>query len=613
MTRFDHSARSIRRFRDRADVTARLRAAARAARHPARLAPAPVPLPAAEPDSPTISPLAALRTPIDPPREGLVVIIAPTGRTAAELAPWLSDFERSRCHVFAAAPGDDVATVATHVHTVPDTVDTAAIHETLKTLPRVGVILDLVGDDPAARWRRLFLHLRAKGHYVIGRLDDQPLAPDVRAWAATLVAFRDNGTAAPQSVAGEFALAIEDVTVTPTVLTIGKRGTHLLKLRGHETDAVLPVRDPDVTVDSLVVRPAGSFEGRDTVVHHRTDAELVWPDRTIAYPPLHLRHYAGRVLFASHMLFATQRSVLPDSYRWHLYANPSNPRFGSPTSDFARLTPDVKAKGTLEGTYYNLDPQFSGFGHVMTEVVGRLWGWDQAKREFPGIKALFGVKSANNARNTAKYRVLRAYGIPEEDIVWASKPKRVNSLVSATSMWHNNLPYSVHPDLPEVWDRLAANLVDPAVETYDKVFVSRSGQFARRSCHNIAQVEELFARHGFTIYYPEHFDLTEQASVFASARVLAGLGGSGLFNILFAKQLETAIILNQDAYYHRNEHLFTSLLGGEVHYFWSPTDPPPAEGWTRQRASEASWTFDLERHEEPLVELLRSVGTPARR
>ncbi|NLE80155.1 MAG: glycosyltransferase family 61 protein, partial [Rhodococcus sp.] len=239
----------------------------------------------------------------------------------------------------------------------------------------------------------------------------------------------------------------------------------------------------------------------------------------------------------------------------------------------------------------------------------RLWGWGPAKEALPGLKALAYVyRHPDRARTTPKYDILRAYGIADDDIVFTDRPVRLRSLIGATDMWHNNQPYSVHPDLPTVWRRIAEGLPRPDAPQFDRIFVGRGSKYRRRTCRNASAVEQLFADHGYEIIYPEKWSLPQQAQIFGRSRVIAGFGGSGLFNMLFAQRLEAMIILNQDSYYHRNEHLFTALLGPEVHYFWSAADLPQDASGQNLQASESDWDFDMSRHGPELRSLLRRLS-----
>jgi capsular polysaccharide biosynthesis protein len=150
-------------------------------------------------------------------------------------------------------------------------------------------------------------------------------------------------------------------------------------------------------------------------------------------------------------------------------------------------------------------------------------------------------------------------------------------------------------------------LIENRAPTYDRIFVSRTSRWKRRRCHNAEDVERFFVAHGFTVVYPETLDLGVQAGIFANATVIAGFGGSALFNMMYAKKLQTLIVLSHEAYTARNEHLFSSVRDVEVHYFWSPPDiPHPPDGWS-QDAFYSGWNFDFARNEDPLRALLTSL------
>jgi capsular polysaccharide biosynthesis protein len=231
----------------------------------------------------------------------------------------------------------------------------------------------------------------------------------------------------------------------------------------------------------------------------------------------------------------------------------------------------------------------------MTEVVSRMWGWEQAKRDNPELKAILRVYRGDRTPRLEK-TILTAYGIDADDVVWTGEPVRLRSIVGATPMWQNFSPHYVHPDILSTWRRLGDGLIEansgPGPE---KIFVSRQGDL-RRSCRNGREVEAYFADKGFHIVYPETLDLSQQATIFSQARVVAGFGGSAMFNILFGRRLEKLIVVTHESYTARNEYLYASVLGCETHYVWSNPDlRHPAGDWS-EAAFQSSWDFDFGRN-----------------
>jgi capsular polysaccharide biosynthesis protein len=241
-------------------------------------------------------------------------------------------------------------------------------------------------------------------------------------------------------------------------------------------------------------------------------------------------------------------------------------------------------------------------------VVGRLWGWDRAKAEIPDLKALFWVPDTSKVTgDEPKFRVPKAYGIGADDIVWTDEPVDLESLVAPSPMWHNRQPYYAHPGLRAVWERLGDTLIDEGTQTHERIFIGRTPDYPRRTCRNDQQVQEFFAERGFTVIYPELLDLGAQAALFAGATAIAGYGGSALFNVLFARNLQTLIVLNHHSYTARNEQLFASLLGAHVHYFWSQADISHPPGGRSMAAVESDWEFDFAHNGRPLEALLATL------
>ena len=186
-------------------------------------------------------------------------------------------------------------------------------------------------------------------------------------------------------------------------------------------------------------------------------------------------------------------------------------------------------------------------------------------------------------------------------------PVRVTTLFGATPMIHAKHPYHAHPDVRLVWDRLREGLLEstPVVPRLSRIFVTRHG--GNRPCRNVDAVEELFVSAGFTVVRPELFTRPEQAALFAEAEVVAGFGGTGLFNLVFSTRAPTVIVLNHDSYDARNEHVITAVLGSDVHYFWSRADISHPEGRFSKHAFRSSWEFDMQANAPALRDLLASL------
>lgn len=492
------------------------------------------------------------------------------------------------------------------------------VNARLRELGAVDVLVNLLPADrlplECADHRELFVrvvrHLGRGGAFVHDRSREPGVVgPSLGAWLALLDAVEDP---ARRSELGrletEVARSVGTLAVTRDLVVVTKRHDHLLMLRDTQVARLLGTREPELVVERIDARPEGEFPSRTTVHQHgEPPADGPMPD-LIRHPPLVTRHYRGRVALSGRTLMWTGHTVLPDSFRWHLTEHPGNHLLRSPVGEFTRIDRDLVPRTTLKGDYYQLEAAYpSHFGHVMTESVSRLWGWDEAKRRLPDLKVVFHPRPDQDPG--VERALFTAYGIDPDDLVAVSEPVWLESVVSASPMWHNADPHFVHPELSQTWDRLGAGLLEGAsdLETAPRVFVSRGDTLGQRVCRNAREVEARFAAHGFLVVYPERHPLPDQVRLFRDARVVAGFGGSAMFNVMHTERLETLIVLNQSSYFPRNEHLFAALKGGESHYFWSASDVEPPEDGVTRAALQSSWEFDVATLGADLDRLLSSL------
>ncbi|WP_152364085.1 glycosyltransferase family 61 protein [Microlunatus speluncae] len=540
------------------------------------------------------------------------VIILAQGDTRGAVVEWLTEFAGMRLHVVS-LDADPEWELEAHgaVHHRAETLD--QYHWLLKPLGPVDVLVDLLPVDDAQHlltWQRLFLHLRPGGLWLVDRRgqDQSAFTATFASWVQTAVAAGGTEDVGANARDLELGASTAAVTISRDLLMIKKRLWHFLKLRDAETNRVLESREPKLRMRELASLRGGKLAIDSKIVSHESSVPIPDLETTLTYPELHLRHYTGKIAYVSNALVHGEATILPDSFRHHLEASPRNVRVNSISAAWGRIRQDLRPRDTLPGNYYQLDCENPGhFGHLMTEVISRLWGWDAAKAEIPDLKALFRIRFPHERDPALERRLFTAFGIDEADITWADHPVYVESLVAATPQFHNQRPHYVHPGLIDTWRRIGAKLIDRTVEAHEKIFISRKDNLSNRVCRNSRDVERWFADRGFTIIYPETLDLGQQAGVFAGARVIAGFGGSALFNAIHAEKLDTMIILNHESYTARNEHLITALLDCDVHYFWSRSDVAhPPGGWSEE-AYYSSWEFDFDHNAVEVERLLAEL------
>lgn len=545
------------------------------------------------------------------PRRAMIVTDPTSGGMAAmeALASYLDGFDVTVVRV-AIPPGRD-RDAAHGAVTVVDVPSLAAWASVIRRLPSPDLMIDLTEDVKnlhARVWRRGFLNLRQGGvHVVRHRGGTGPVGDSCGRVVHRIVGAvgREMVDKLPDPQDRALATSVETLTLAATHTVVVKRGVHHLKVREPEVGKVVSGRSGDVTAQVVARRAKGTLES-PTRVHGplaRNDEQLA---TSVEYPEATVRVYDGPVTVAPRGLVHASGMILPESFRYPYATMLTSPGADDVDAAFARVPARQVATRHLPGTYYHLDPFVAlHFGHLMVETVPRLWGWDQVRSLYPDAKVILQARTPGDRTSTLDRRLLGAYGIDPEDVVMVDGPVRVGRLAGASPLLHYAEPYSIHPSLSSTWDRLAGALVRPDADGRgERIFVSRPAGRLKRECRNTDEVEEIFRRFGFTVIYPERLSLAEQATAFARARVIAGFGGSGMLGLIYARQVETVIVLNHEGYTARNEYVVSLLLDCDLHFLWSAGDvPQPDEGWSKE-AFFSAWDFDVDRNIDELRGLL---------
>ena len=392
---------------------------------------------------------------------------------------------------------------------------------------------------------------------------------------------------------------------------IGKR--HLLlsndvtayaKLREDELNRIL-LKDRARIGRVVDTRPAGTLVSR-CVLRTGVDVREVADPKTFAVPTLSLRAYDDVICLAGQVVLAGNL-ILPDTYRHNQYERLRNRRTAELAPRFAQPKRPIDDARRLPGAYFYLDTELRDhFGHAMTEQLPRLWAWDRAKADEPDLRALVSLRSDRRSLSPWQVKLLEAAGVDEADIVTFRGAVRVEHLVGATSMF--SMPSYVHPDLAQLWNRVGRTLENQSDGSPfgRRIFVSRRPS-TTRPCHNVGDVERLFAAHGFDVVFPEDCDLPTQAAMFRSADVVAGFGGSGMFSVAYCESPLRLILLVTDSYRVSNEYMISSVRGHVIDQVASVADiAQPASGWSGA-AFHSGFTFDFGREGAVLRRILRSL------
>ena len=380
---------------------------------------------------------------------------------------------------------------------------------------------------------------------------------------------------------------------------VTKAGRHHAKLDESQTAAVLTQRHGPGWGAELHVRPAETVRSKAKVTVNDAACEPWFPDR-LHVPPMYVREHLGAVCVPRQIVVADP-FIVPASFHHPSMPWPRNRWTRDITDQFVEIDADLEHAPRLPGTYFHLDSEIQAhFGHVFSEDAAKLWGWDLAQSRYPDIGVLRSTSEGEPEPPSFFLEALEAYGIERSRIVCISGPVRVERLVTASPLSHNRSVVYASELLIETWDRLREGLRSRSGRRAEKLFVTRPE--GRRSCVNGDRLEAMFTEHGFELVQPELLPLAEQAECFASARVIAGYGGSAMLNMLHAEHPGPRIVIAADTYPARNEYLIAALKGDDFHYFTCPARPSHSP-----LAMHSDFEFDFERDGDALEQLLARV------
>ena len=384
-----------------------------------------------------------------------------------------------------------------------------------------------------------------------------------------------------------------DITLEGTRLHLFRKElAHLRKLRHVDPHVVLDRRRGQTWGRVLLSSPSMTFTSRAQVDHNR-DAQADRYPRELAVPQANLVRYE-HVECWPRQIARLGGAALPETFRHFTGGHLHNVFLHWASREYGRR-PAQRATRVLAGDYFFLASEYPHhFGHVMTEMLPRLWGWWHLKAERPGLKALVGVERPGAVLRPFVRTLLCAAGIQDADVVPVGAATLVEHLYAATPQFAN--PLFAHPDLVRTWERVSAGLRAMAGDNRvqprgDRIFVARPEDL-KRTCHNAREVEGVFVDRGFTLVRPETLPIEQQAAMFWNADVVAGFAGSAMCNAVLGRP-GTKVLLSSTSYTAANEYLNSAVLGDDLHIVWGTPDVDHPPGRWSPEAVNSAFAVDM--------------------
>jgi capsular polysaccharide biosynthesis protein len=373
-----------------------------------------------------------------------------------------------------------------------------------------------------------------------------------------------------------------------------------------ETLAKVPEADGDAFLrarpsagQTLATLPGLRFASRCVL---RSSAPVDLPTEYDA-PAASLREYRNVTCLGRQAAYG-DGFVLPESYRHPFKRRLRNVAFAEWAPRFVRAPQPASQR--LDGPAYLLDTYVRGhFGHALTDQVGHLWGWRPALDRHPDLRAVVFTKPGEEL-GTWEWELLEAGGIERDRVVVAQEPTEVELLVASSPLF--GMPAYVHPALATTYAQVGTALAGRARAGRPgplRLFCSRRP--GKRTCHNAAEVEELFAENGFSVLFPEDRPLPDQVRLVREADVVAGFAGSGMFQIAFAGGPKHVIVVGSESYTARNEYLISSVVGHRLDLVLCRPDVARTTAGFDNASYQSDFTYDDDREGVFLREVLAAL------
>lgn len=194
--------------------------------------------------------------------------------------------------------------------------------------------------------------------------------------------------------------------------------------------------------------------------------------------------------------------------------------------------------------YMNCDAIFMGnayphFGHFLIEHLNRAWGVSGENTE--NLKYVF-VDNKNIGAKKWLFDFMNMLGVKKEDVIILNKSMRFENVFIPTQSFNNSgLWWADEFVVP--FGKMRENV--SIGQIYDKVYVSRAKLSDDMRVYGEEKIQNIFAKNGFHIIYPETLSVSEQVAIIGNANVLAGCAGTALHMSLFMKPGGRVVQLNR--------------------------------------------------------------------
>jgi hypothetical protein len=333
----------------------------------------------------------------------------------------------------------------------------------------------------------------------------------------------------------------------------------------------------------IVAEVEGSWEPCRAVRVYGSDlppTKRAWRERR---GPLGIRRYENVILLPNRVVISTDGELLAPSFalsdQWY-YLDPGR---GTRPVRIYRYPRSLRPARRIEEPVFYAEASDAGFGHTLTEAVPLL----ELDRLVP---------------ERCRVAIHRWSFVPAVDGMEIDRERQlsIDAPLFCRVLYVADPPLeltgNLHSTARAAFARLARLGAHSTIETSPRLFLSRAG-IPERRLDRQAEIEALMRRHGFAIVQPERLSLADQIRLVANAEMVAGLSGSAMHNLVFAREQTRALLLASRSYFVAIDR-YVAKADDQFGYVFG--DPLPKLRGQDDRTQ--GWTIDLPLVERGLIE-----------
>jgi len=271
------------------------------------------------------------------------------------------------------------------------------------------------------------------------------------------------------------------------------------------------------------------------------------------------------------------------------------PSVDKPNSYFRRHLSAIYLKRKSvrkEGNYLLAFDDFShgGYYHWMLETLPKIFSLKEYHDDY--------VLLLPDRIDKVRAESLKVFGNIKTEII----PKNQYFKIKGELLAIDRIAYKTHHRI-EVLKPLRklflSHFSAPHVASYEKIFISRK-QTERRHIVNEKEVIDVISHFGFKTLYLDEFTLEEQINIFSKAKIVIGIHGAGLSNILFMEKNTKLLELRGRIQNHKGLDFYKLASVLDINYYYQLCEDEDNESYIL-----SNYTIDTDKLKLNLEKLLK--------